>query len=70
MLKYHLRLGVLDPVFGYRVIPDTPENFFKGYCDSKNVVIVECLFLKYQDIIMISIILNHSILGIFRDVFD
>lgn len=45
MLKYYLRLGVLDPVFGCRVIPDTPENFFKGYCDSKNVIIVEYLFI-------------------------
>lgn len=42
--KYYLRLGALDSMFGKTVIPDTLENFFKGYCDSKNVIIVEYLF--------------------------
>lgn len=68
--KYYLRLGALDPMFRNTVIPDTLENFFKGYCDSKSIIIVAYLFLKYQDIMTVSIILHHSVLGIFREIFD
>ena len=45
--KYYLGLGVLDSLCGRRVIPDTPENFFQGYRDSKNVIIVEYVFILY-----------------------